>query len=63
MLDETNMPESKCVRCMNSDGFPCPLGAKSDAEILGVRPALQNPNVTLLTNARAIKLETNPAEP
>src|SRR5262249_55663136 len=28
---------------------------------LGVRPALEHPNVTLLTNARAVKLETNPA--
>ena len=34
------------------DGFPCPVHAKSDAEVLGVRPALEHPNVTLLTNAR-----------
>jgi choline dehydrogenase-like flavoprotein len=33
---------------------------KSDAEVLGVRPALEHANVTLLTNARAVKLETNP---
>jgi len=33
--------------------------AKSDAEVLGVRPALEHPNVTLLTNARATKLETD----
>ncbi|HEY6408749.1 MAG TPA: GMC family oxidoreductase, partial [Ktedonobacteraceae bacterium] len=31
----------------------------SDAEVMGVRPALEYPNVTLLTNARAIKLITN----
>ncbi len=35
------------------------MHAKSDAEVLGVRPALEHPNVTLLTNARATKLETN----
>jgi choline dehydrogenase-like flavoprotein len=33
--------------------------AKSDAEVIGVRPALEYPNVTLLTNSRAIKLTTN----
>ena len=32
---------------------------KSDAEVLGVRPALEHPNVTLLTNAEAVRLETN----
>ena len=34
---------------------------KSDAEVLGVRPALEHANVTLLTNAQAVKLETNDA--
>ena len=28
--------------------------------MLGVRPALLQPNVTLLTNARAVRLETDP---
>ncbi len=58
MLDEANMPYSACVRCANCDGFPCLVHAKSDAEILGVRPALEHANVTLLTNARAVRLET-----
>jgi choline dehydrogenase-like flavoprotein len=35
--------------------------AKSDAEVLGVRPALEHANVTLLTNAQAVKLETDAA--
>jgi choline dehydrogenase-like flavoprotein len=60
-LNESNRPYSVCVRCENCDGFPCPLHAKSDAEVLGVRPALEHDNVTLLRNARATKLETNPA--
>jgi choline dehydrogenase-like flavoprotein len=49
------------VRCADCDGFPCPLHAKADAEVIGVRPALEHANVTLLTNARAVRLETNPA--
>ena len=61
MLDESNMPYSACVRCANCDGFPCLVHAKSDAEVLGVRPALEHANVTLLTNARAVRLETNQA--
>ena len=58
-LNEANMPYSHCVRCATCDGFPCLVHAKSDAEVLGVRPALEHPNVTLLTNARATKLETD----
>ena len=55
------MPHSACVRCQNCDGFPCVVHGKSDAEVCAVRPALEHPNVTLLTNARAVKLETDPA--
>jgi choline dehydrogenase-like flavoprotein len=55
------MPYSACVRCANCDGFPCLVHAKSDAEVLGVRPALEHPNVTLLTGAKAVRLETSPA--
>src|SRR6187455_2718086 len=59
MLDESNPPYSRCVRCANCDGFPCAVHAKSDAEVIAVRPALEHPNVTLLTNAKAVRLETN----
>jgi choline dehydrogenase-like flavoprotein len=59
MLDEGNMPYSACVRSQNCDGFPCLLHAKSDAEVIAVRPALEHPKVTLLTNATAVKLNTN----
>jgi choline dehydrogenase-like flavoprotein len=61
MLNEANMPYSACVRCSTCDGFPCLVHAKADAEVLGVRPALEHPNVTLLTHAKAVRLETNPA--
>jgi choline dehydrogenase-like flavoprotein len=60
-LNEANMAYSACVRCQNCDGFPCVVHAKSDAEVLGVRPALEHPNVTLLTNAKAVTLATNDA--
>jgi choline dehydrogenase-like flavoprotein len=61
LLDEANMPYSICVRCGQCDGFPCPLHAKSDAEVLGVRPALEHANVTLLTGATARRLVTDDA--
>jgi choline dehydrogenase-like flavoprotein len=61
MLDEENMAYSRCIRCQTCDGFPCLVHAKCDAEVIAVRPALQQPNVTLLRNAKALKLETNPA--
>jgi choline dehydrogenase-like flavoprotein len=59
MLDEANMPFGRCVRCATCDGFPCLVHAKSDADVLAVRPALEHPNVTLVTNAEALRLETN----
>jgi choline dehydrogenase-like flavoprotein len=58
-LIESDMPHSHCVRCATCDGFPCLVHAKADAEVLGVRPALEHPNVTLMTNAEAVRLETN----
>jgi choline dehydrogenase-like flavoprotein len=61
MLDERNMPYSACVRCPDCDGFPCLVHAKSDAEVVAVRPALEHENVVLLTGARAKRLETDAA--
>jgi choline dehydrogenase-like flavoprotein len=61
MLDEKNPAQSKCIRCQTCDGFPCLVQAKADAEMVGVRPALEYPNVTLLTNAKAVKLNTDPS--
>ncbi len=60
MLNEANMPYSRCVRCEDCDGFPCLVQAKSDAEVLGVRPALEHSNVTLLTDSQVLKLVTDP---
>jgi choline dehydrogenase-like flavoprotein len=61
MLNEEDTAYSRCVRCQTCDGFPCLVHAKSDAEVIAVRPALERPNVTLLRNARALWLETNAA--
>jgi len=60
-LTAADMPRSVCVRCQNCDGFPCPVHGKSDADVLGMRPALEHPNVTLRTNAQATRIETNAA--
>ena len=58
-LNAANLPYSACIRCGTCDGFPCLLHAKSDAEVLGVRPALEHDNVTLLTNAHAVQARDN----
>ena len=59
MLDEANMAFSRCRRCNCCDGFPCLVHAKSDADVLGMRPALAAPNVSLLTRAQVRRLRTD----
>ncbi len=59
MLDEKNPRASKCIRCNTCDGFPCLVYAKSDAQVLGVDPALEYPNVGLMTNAYVERLLTS----
>ena len=59
MLNEKNRHASKCIRCDTCDGFPCLVYAKSDAQVLGVDPALEHPNVSLLTEAYVERLETD----
>ena len=61
LLDEARRPASACIRCATCDGFPCLVHAKSDAEVIAVRPLLDNPNVTLLTSAEVVRLETSPS--
>lgn len=59
MLNEKDPWQSRCVRCQTCDGFPCLVQAKADAEMAGVRPAIEHSNVTLLTNGKALKLNTD----
>ncbi len=51
---------SPCIRCSKVDGFPCLLGAKSDAQVICVEPVLDRDNVTLVTEANVRRLETDP---
>ena len=61
MLDESDHANSPCIRCNTCDGYPCLVHAKCDAEVIAVRPAIQQPTVTLLTNAHVQRLNTNGA--
>ena len=61
LLDEANRPASACIRCATCDGYPCMVHAKADADIIGVRPILDQPNVTLVTEAEVVRLETDPS--
>ena len=60
-IDEKNPNRSPCIRCATCDGFPCLVRAKADAQVLAIDPALEFPNVTLLTNAFVERLETIPS--
>jgi choline dehydrogenase-like flavoprotein len=59
LLDEKRRPASTCIRCTWCDGYPCLVHAKSDAEVIAVRPALDHDNVSILVNAEVVKLETD----
>jgi choline dehydrogenase-like flavoprotein len=52
--------DSACIRCDRVDGFPCLVGAKSDAQVICVDPALRYDNVTMVTDAHVRRLETDP---
>lgn len=58
-IHEQNMRKSPCIRCATCDGHPCLINAKSDAQVLCVDPALEYPNVSLLTEAKVTRLETD----
>lgn len=59
MLDEERQDHSPCIRCSTCDGFPCLVGAKADSQVVCVEPALQHGNVSLVTGALVIRLETS----
>lgn len=50
---------SACIRCDRVDGFPCLVRAKSDSQVVCVEPALEHPNVEMVTNAQVTRLETD----
>jgi choline dehydrogenase-like flavoprotein len=59
-LDEEHPERSPCIKCDTFDGFPCLVDAKYDAHTTCILPALQHPNVTLLTHAFVTRLDTDP---
>jgi choline dehydrogenase-like flavoprotein len=59
MLDERDPQKSRCIRCSTCDGFPCLVNAKADAHVVCVEPALEHPNVSIMTNAYVSRLETD----
>lgn len=58
MIDEASPERSPCIRCATCDGFACLVRAKADAQVVCVEPALEHPNVTMLTNAHVTRLLT-----
>jgi choline dehydrogenase-like flavoprotein len=49
-------PGGKCIRSPTCDGFPCPLGAKGDAETCGIAPALATGHARLETGVRVRRI-------
>jgi len=50
-----------CRLCNTCNSFVCRVHAKSDADVIAVRPATQHANVTLWTNACARRLVHDPS--
>jgi choline dehydrogenase-like flavoprotein len=50
-----------CRLCNTCNSFVCQIDAKSDADVVAVRPLQRYANVTLWTNARARRLVTDPS--
>ena len=49
-------PGGACLFCRTCDGYPCQVLAKSDADTIGVRPALADTNIEIWTRARVNRL-------
>jgi len=45
-INEAQKYLSQCIRCSTCDGYPCLVGAKSNADVISIRPSLPKPNVT-----------------
>jgi len=59
-LNEADRTKSPCIRCDTFDGYPCLVHAKADAEVNAIRPTCEaHPTVTLMTNAKVLKLQTS----
>jgi choline dehydrogenase-like flavoprotein len=58
-LNEVNRFLSSCIRCNTCDGFPCMVNAKADGDVNGVRPSMAHENLTLITEAKVLRLHTS----
>jgi choline dehydrogenase-like flavoprotein len=58
--DDTPYPQAPTVLSV-FDGYPDPSETKADAHVVAVKPALEHPNVTLLTHRFVERLETDAA--
>ncbi|MEX8519670.1 MAG: FAD-dependent oxidoreductase [Leptothrix sp. (in: b-proteobacteria)] len=52
-------PGGRCQRCANCDAIPCKVGAKGDAEVRLIRPALAQSNIELRAGVRVERLITD----
>ena len=50
-----------CQLCNTCNSFPCRIHAKSDAEVCGILPAVNSPQVEMWTNTMARRLITDPS--
>lgn len=50
-----------CIRCKTCDGFACKLGAKNDAEVRFIAPALATGLVDLVLDTKALRFLTDPS--
>jgi choline dehydrogenase-like flavoprotein len=48
-----------CILCGTCDGFPCMVGAKSDAETCAIDPAIATGHARLSTGVRVRRIETD----
>jgi choline dehydrogenase-like flavoprotein len=51
----------RCVLCRTCDSYPCMVDAKGDADVCAMRPALESPDVKLLTRAEVRRVRTDDA--
>ncbi|MEM8805246.1 MAG: GMC family oxidoreductase [Cyanobacteria bacterium P01_G01_bin.38] len=60
-INEAMPLTSECIRCNTCDGFPCLVQAKSDADVNCVRPAIVHSQLTLIPEAKVVRLHTSPS--
>jgi len=59
-LNEAHPEDDACIRCDTCDGYPCLVDAKADADVNCIRPIKHRENVTLVTEAKVLRLITSP---